>query len=219
MLRLVVIEGHYLVREGVRSLLDSEPWIDVVATCSDLNSALATIADERPDIVLTDIRLPPDNGTEGITLAHRLRESQPGVGVVVLSQYTEPHYALMLLEAGSNARGYVLEDRLHDRGVLLQAISAVAEGGSFVDPLVVEQIVLATGARSPLSDLTPREREILTEIATGKSNAAIADSLVLTKRAVEKHINSIFWKLHLTDSEHISPRVKAVLMWIESGEQ
>ncbi|HUR85583.1 MAG TPA: response regulator transcription factor [Solirubrobacteraceae bacterium] len=217
-LRLVVIEGHYLVREGVRSLLHREVGIEVVATCGDLETALATIAEQHPDVVLTDIRMPPENGIEGIELADRLRVSHPEIGVVVLSQYPDPHYALRLLEGGADGRGYVLEDRLDHRGVLLSAIRAAAAGESFIDPLIVAEVLGAGEERSPLADLTRREREILTEIATGKSNAAVAESLVLTKRAVEKHINSIFYKLHLTESDAISPRVKAVLLWIESGE-
>ena len=220
-LRIVVVEDHYLVREGVKMLLETEPGIEVLATCGDFDSALTVIGAELPDVVLTDIRMPPNNTDEGIRLATQLRKTHPEIGVVVLSQYSEPRYALMLLESGSDRCAYVLKDRLHDREQLVQAIRAVANGESVIDPKVVELLVRARtrSSPSPLEELTRREREILTEIATGKSNAAIAETLVLSKRAVEKHINSIFWKLDLTDTAQVSPRVKATLMRLsEAGD-
>jgi DNA-binding NarL/FixJ family response regulator len=168
----------------------------VVAACGDLDGLLEAIERERPDVVLTDIRMPPMNTEGGIRLAAQLRESHPGIGVVVLSHYADPTYVLSLLEAGSDRRGY-LKDRVRDRGQLVSAIDMVARGGSVIDPKIVEVLVAAKGCaeRSPLSQLTPREREVLAQIAEGKSNNAIAESLVLTKRAVEKQINSIFLKL------------------------
>jgi DNA-binding NarL/FixJ family response regulator len=166
--------------------------------------------------------MPPSETDEGIRLAARLRESHPQIGVVVLSQYADPSYALALLGSGSDGRAYLLKERVHDRAQLVATIRAVAEGGSVIDPKVVEVLVAAKARadRSPLAELTPREREVLSEIAQGKSNTAIADSLVLTKRAVEKHINSIFMKLGLSDEEVVAKRVKATLMFLadEAGD-
>jgi len=167
-------------------------------------------------VVLTDIRMPPDQTDEGIRVAAELRLAHPEIGVVVLSQYAEPEYVLALLDDGSDRRGYLLKERVHHRGALVSAIDSVARGGSVIDPKIVEVLVAqrARAERSPLSDLTEREREVLAEIATGKSNSAIADSLVLTKRAVEKHINAIFMKLGLAASDDVSKRVKATLMFL-----
>jgi DNA-binding NarL/FixJ family response regulator len=215
-LRVVVGEDSLLVREGLQQLLAASPSIDVAALCGDLDSLYEAIDSERPDVVLTDIRMPPTNTEEGIALAARLRESHPSMGVVVLSQYADPTYVLSLLESGSDRRGYLLKQRLHDRGQLISAIDAVARGGSVIDPKIVEVLVSAKSRaeRSPLGRLTPRERDVLAQIAEGKSNTAIADSLVLTKRAVEKHINSIFMKLGLSDAEDVSKRVKAALVFL-----
>jgi DNA-binding NarL/FixJ family response regulator len=167
-------------------------------------------------VVLTDIRMPPSDTDEGIRVAARLRESHPGIGVVVLSQYSEPSYALALLESGSERRAYLLKERVRDRAQLLSTIRAVAAGESVIDPKIVELLVAARtrANETPLAELTPREREVLAEIAQGKSNTAIAESLVLTKRAVEKHINSIFMKLGLSGSEDVAKRVKATLMFL-----
>ena len=215
-LRLVLAEDNLLVREGLEQLLAGAEGLEVVDTCADRDSLLASIAEQRPDVVVTDIRMPPTRTDEGIQVAGRLRETDPDVGVVVLSQYSEPAYVLKLLEAGSDRRGYLLKERVHDRGQLSTAIRTVAEGGSVIDPKLVEVLVSGRAAReqSPLRDLTPREREVLAQIAEGKSNGAIAESLVLTKRAVEKHVNSIFTKLGLADAEDVSKRVKAALLFL-----
>jgi DNA-binding NarL/FixJ family response regulator len=219
--RVVVAEDSLLVREGLRQLLATSPSVEVVAACGDLDALLEAIERERPDVVLTDIRMPPTNTEEGIRLAARLRESHPGTGVVVLSQYSDPTYVLSLLEAGSDRRGYLLKDRVHDRGQLVSAIDTVARGGSVIDPKIVEVLVAAKGRaeRSPLSELTPREREVLAQIAGGKSNTAISESLVLTKRAVEKHINSIFLKLGLASAMDTSKRVKATLLFLAETDE
>jgi DNA-binding NarL/FixJ family response regulator len=166
--------------------------------------------------VLTDIRMPPTGTDEGIRLARSLRETHPHIGVVVLSQYAQPGYALALLESGSAGRAYLLKERVGDPGQLVSAIEAVASGGSMVDPKIVEVLVQrqAQVAASPLASLTPREREVLAALAEGNSNAAIAESLVLTKRAVEKHINSIFAKLQLSETDDVSRRVKAALIFL-----
>jgi DNA-binding NarL/FixJ family response regulator len=215
-IRVVVAEDSLIVREGIRELLADAPGVAVVGEYGDAGSLLDAVDDDRPEVVLTDIRMPPSNTDEGIRLAALLRERSPETGVVVLSQYAEPPYVLALLEHGSDGRGYLLKDRIHDRGQLLAAIRAVAAGGSVVDPKVVELLVetRARAERSPLAELTPRERDVLAELAEGKSNAAIAESLVLTKRAVEKHIHSIFMKLGLADSEDVSKRVTATLNFL-----
>jgi DNA-binding NarL/FixJ family response regulator len=215
-IRVVVAEDSLIVREGLQQLLAVSPGVEVVASYGDVQAVLDAVERDQPDVVLTDIRMPPSHTDEGIRLADHLRESRPSTGVVVLSQYAEPPYVLALLEHGSDRRGYLLKERIHDRGQLVSAIDAVARGGSVIDPKIVEVLVVARSRadRSPLAELTPREHDVLAEMAEGKSNAAIAASLVLTKRAVEKHINSIFTKLGLAASEDVSKRVKATLMFL-----
>jgi len=219
-IRVVLGDDSLIVRQGLQQLLGSSPAVEVVAACADLDSLLEAIDGDSPDVVLTDIRMPPSNRDEGIQLANRLRESHPEIGVVVLSQYSEPAYVLTLLEFGSDRRGYLLKERVHNRGELVSAIDAVAQGGSVIDPKIVEVLVAAKARaeHSALSELTPREREVLAEIAQGKSNTAIAESLVLTKRAVEKHINSIFMKLGLAVADDVSKRVKATLLYLADTE-
>ena len=214
--RVLLAEDSLIVREGLQQLLESSPTVEVIGAGGDLHGVLELVESERPDLVLTDIRMPPSKTDEGVQIAARLRESRPEIGVIVLSQYADPEYVLELLADGSDRRGYLLKERVHDRGQLVSAIDTVASGGSVIDPKIVEVLVSAKAKaeRTPLSDLTPREREVLAEIAEGKSNTAIADSLVLTKRAVEKHINSIFLKLGLAASEDVSKRVKATLMFL-----
>jgi DNA-binding NarL/FixJ family response regulator len=220
-IRVIVAEDSFLVREGLEQLLESSSTVEVVASCGELDSLLEAIDRERPDVVLTDIRMPPTRTDEGIRVASRLRETHPQTGVIILSQYSEPDYVLELLELGSDGRGYLLKERLHDRGQLISAIDAVARGGSLIDPKIVEVLVAARtrAERSPLLELTAREREVLAEIASGKSNKAIAESLVLTKRAVEKHINSIFMKLGLASAGDVSKRVKATLLFLAQADQ
>jgi DNA-binding NarL/FixJ family response regulator len=219
-IRVALADDTLIVREGIEQLLDSQPDVEVVAACGDLHSLSEAVESTSPDVVLTDIRMPPSNTDEGIQIAHQLRESHPKVGVVVLSQFADPSYALALFDSGSDRRAYLLKERVHDRGELMAAIKAVMDGGSVVDPKIVEGLVAARAQaeRSPLSELTPREHEVLAEIAQGKSNTAIAESLVLTKRAVEKHINSIFLKLNLSEAEDVSKRVKATLMFLAQPE-
>ena len=219
-IRVVLGEDSLLVREGVKQLLDIDPEIDVVAAVGDLDSLREACEREHPAVVVTDIRMPPTNTDEGIRLAGELRGTQPEVGVVVLSQYADPIYALALLDGGSARRAYLLKERVHNRAELTAAIQAVATGGSLVDAKIVDALVAARSrtASSPLNELTTREREVLVEIARGKSNMAIAESLFLTKRAVEKHINSIFLKLGLADAEDVSKRVKAALLFLSDAE-
>jgi DNA-binding NarL/FixJ family response regulator len=219
-IRLVLAEDHYLVREGVRRLLETQSEVEVAAVCDDLDSLLAAVDAERPDVVVTDIRMPPSGTDEGIRVAERLRETNPEIGVVLLSQYANPSYVLALLEGGSAARAYLLKERVKDLEQLVSAIRAVAEGGSVIDPKVVEALVAenARSEESPLNQLTPRERDVLREMAEGKNNAAIADALFLTERSVEKVIHSIFLKLGLTWETAVHKRVKAVILYLaESG--
>ena len=219
-IRVVLAEDDYLVREGIRRLLDARDDVEVVAVCDDLDSLLAAVDTVRPDVVVTDIRMPPTETDEGIQAAERLRESSPEVGVVVLSQYANASYVLPLLEAGSSRRAYLLKERVKDVEELVAAVRAVAEGGSVIDPKVVD-VLVAENARaddSPLNELTPRERDVLREMAEGKTNAAIAASLVLTERSVEKVIHSIFLKLGLTWETAVHKRVKAVILYLaDSG--
>jgi DNA-binding NarL/FixJ family response regulator len=218
-IRLVLAEDHYLVREGVRRLLETQPDLEVAAVCGDLGSLLAAVEAEHPDVVVTDIRMPPGDADEGIQAAERLRETNPDVGVVVLSQYANPSYALALLERGSARRAYLLKERVNDLGQLVTAIQAVAEGGSVIDAKVVEALVAenARGEESPLNELTPRERDVLREMAAGKSNAAIAEVLFLTERSVQKVIHSIFLKLGLTWETSVDKRVKAVILYLSES--
>jgi DNA-binding NarL/FixJ family response regulator len=214
---VVVAEDSYLIRESLSQMLDNDPGIDLLAVCSDGEELAATIESLDPEVVITDIRMPPSGGEEGILIAQRLRQTHPDIGVVVLSQYAEPAYALALLDEGAGGRSYLLKQNLHNRHELIDSIAEVAHGGSRIDAFVVELLVKAQArrARSPLAELTPRERELLAQIAQGKSNAAIAESLVITKRAVEKHVNSIFLKLGLSQAEGTSSRrVKAALMFL-----
>jgi DNA-binding NarL/FixJ family response regulator len=214
-IRVVLAEDHYLVREGITRLLAGQPDLEVAAVCTDLDSLLAAVDAESPDVVVTDIRMPPGDTDEGIQAAVRLRETNADVGVVVLSQYSEPRYALALFEGGSARRAYLLKERVEDVEQLVGAIRAVAEGGSVVDPKVVD-VLMADRARtpSPLDELTPRERDVLREMAEGKNNAAIAQSLFLTERSVEKVIHSIFVKLGIAWEKEIHKRVKAVILYL-----
>ena len=218
--RVVVADDSYLIREALVQLLAEDDEVDVVAACGDYDATLAAVEAERPDVVVTDIRMPPSQTDEGIRVAQALHDLSPETGVVVLSQYSDPQYALLLLEHGSAGRAYLLKERVHDRAELASAVAEVAQGGSVIDPKIIDVLVAARtrAEESPLAELTPREREILAEIAAGKSNAAIAESLVLTKRAVEKHINSIFLKLGLAQSQDASKRVKATLMFLADRE-
>src|SRR3954453_4513393 len=211
-LRVVVGDDSYLVREALAHLLDSDPRVELVARCADVGGLEAAVESELPDVVVTDIRMPPGGDDDGIVFADRLRDTHPGIGVVVVSQYADPRYALQLLERGSEGRAYLLKDRLGERETLIAAVYAVAQGGSVVDSKVVEALI---GARDAgLDELTPREREILRHVARGGSNQAIADRLFLSKKAVERHISAIFMKLGLSESEAVSRRVKAALIYL-----
>jgi DNA-binding NarL/FixJ family response regulator len=214
--RIVVAEDNLLVREGIIRLLSTAPDLEVVASGEDYDGVVTAVGREDPDVVLTDIRMPPTSTDEGIRLARALHQSHPNIGVVVVSQYSEPEQVLGVFEGGSDRRAYLLNERIHDRSVLVSAIRAVAAGGSWVDPKIVDVLVYVRsgGASSRLDELTPREREVLAEIARGRSNSVIADDLFLTKRSIEKHVNSIFLKLGLGDADDVSKRVKAALIFL-----
>jgi DNA-binding NarL/FixJ family response regulator len=217
-LRVVVAEDNLLVREGLRSMLASDPTVDVVAVCERYEDLMAAVAAQKPDAVLTDIRMPPTLTDEGVRAAAEIRASQPSIGVVVLSQYDDPEFALALLGDGSRGRAYLLKERMSDPGQLVAALHEVSRGGSVVDPKVVDALVRARSGRSATAVLTPREKDVLAEMASGKDNSAIAATLVLSVRAVEKNINAIFSKLGLAQETEVHKRVKAVLLHLaENG--
>jgi len=213
-IRLIIGEDDYLVAQGVERILATQPDVDVVATCGDYDALRAAIDRERPDVVLTDVRMPPTMTDEGIRLATELAATSPRTGVVVLSQYDEPEYVLALLESGAAGRSYLLKEKISDVEQLTAAIRAVASGGSLIDASVVERLVAARARRTPLRVLTPREREVLAAMARGLSNTAVADQLHIGVRAVEKHINVIFTKLGLDEDDRTHRRVLAVLTFL-----
>lgn len=215
-LRLILGEDSFLAREGIMRALESVEGIEIVAVCDDLDSLRAAVLESDVDVVLTDIRMPPTNTDEGIQLAGELRSTHPNVGVVVLSQHADPLYAIALFDEGSSRRAYLLKDRVTEPSELARVLREVADGGSAVDPTVVERLLDLQRRRGnrQLDLLTPRELEILGLIAEGRSNSAIAESLVITKRAVERHINAIFSKLDLGAPDDINRRVKAALLYL-----
>ena len=219
-IRVVLAEDNYLVREGERQLLESLDGIELVAVCEEYDALIKAIDEHRPDVLLTDIRMPPTGTDEGLRAANHMRQVHPDGGVVVLSQYVEAEYALALLENGAAGRAYLLKERVSEIVQLENAIREVARGGSVIDPTVVEALVQARARSvgSPVALLTPRELEVLGQVAQGKNNAAIAAALFLTERAVEKHINSIFSKLELSEDPAIHRRVKATLLYLANPQ-
>lgn len=215
-IRVVLADDAFLVRVALKHLLEGVPTVEVVGECADATEVPRICDEQRADLVIADIRMPPSEDDEGIRLAARLRETHPALGVIVLSTYADVTYALKLFESGSDSRAYLLKDRIRDRGQLLDAVRAVADGHSVIDPQIVEDLVRArrTQPSSRIDQLTPRELDTLALVAEGHSNAVIADRLVLSKRAVEKHINAIFAKLELGDPDHVSRRVRAALVYL-----
>jgi DNA-binding NarL/FixJ family response regulator len=214
-IRVVVGEDSFLARQGITSILGEIEDVELVEASADLDELRAAVERASPDVVLTDIRMPPTNTDEGIRFAAELRSSHPEIGVVVLSQHAEPRYAMALFKAGSDRRAYLLKERLRDQSELSRALHDVAAGRSLVDSRVVDKLVAAHEHQSSeLSKLTPRELEILGLIAEGRSNSAIATKLSITKRAVERHINAIFLKLDLGEPENVSRRVMAALLFL-----
>src|SRR5215831_19315555 len=216
-LRVIVAEDNLLVREGVVTLLEHQDDVTVCGACGTYDELLEAVEREQPDVVITDIRMPPTGTDEGIRAALTLRDAHPATGVVVLSQYADPAYALALLERGSEGRAYLLKERVSDGSQIVSAIEEVANGGSVIDPLVVESLVAQRTKRksSALERLTPREREVLEQMAQGRNNAGIAQALFLSERAIEKHINSLFSKLGLSGEPDVHRRVKAVLLFLQ----
>jgi len=214
---VVLGEDSYIASEGLARVIERSEGVELLASYADLDSLRAAVERDPPHVVLTDIRMPPTNTDEGIRLAKELQTSHPEIGVVVVSHHSEPAYARALLEDGSAGRAYLLKDRITDAGALSGVVRSVADGGSYVDPLVVETLLRSNKARerTQIDQLTDRELEILSLIAEGRSNAAIADSLVLTKRAVERHINNVFMKLDLGIPEDTSRRVRAALIYLD----
>lgn len=211
---IVIAEDSLLVRDSVARALSVNPDMTVVGVAEDYDSAIDLVDTHAPTILFTDVRMPPTSTDEGIRLARMLRTTHPDVGVIVLSNYADPQYAAGLLEGGTTRRGYLLKERVAHFDELAEAVRQVAGGGTVLDPLVVEALLAQPRAASTLSRLTAREREVLGELATGFSNRTIAQRLVLSQRAVEKHINSIFAKLELTVDDSVDRRVKAVLMFL-----
>nr|WP_221185725.1 response regulator transcription factor [Flexivirga oryzae] len=216
---MVYAEDNFLVREGVRRLIDGSDALEVVAACGGFDEALEAIEEHAPDVVLTDIRMPPNHSDEGIRIAEHCRRTHPGMGVLLLSQYAEPGYVKVLLRDGTDRRGYLLKERVASLSDLTSAIGAVASGGTAIDPKVVEVLVQVRSRSDDagLARLTPRERQVLAAIAQGHTNAAVAAELVLSQHAVEKHINSIFAKLGLTGDTRQHPRVRAALLFLADG--
>ena len=220
MVRVVFAEDNYLVREGTAALLQNSSDVELVGMAASLDELLEKVEELKPEVVLTDIRMPPTNTTEGIDAAKRIRAEHPEIGVVVLSQYAEEEYAYDLLKDGAAGLGYLLKERVSDLDEVVRALNEVSKGGSVLDPKVVEALVSAKDrmAHSPLLKLTDREREVLENMAQGKNNAAIAKSLFLTERAVEKHINSLFHKLGLSEETDVHRRVMAVLAFLRDSD-
>lgn len=216
-MRVVIAEDDLLVRRGVVALLSTQNDIEIVTTADDMDTLLSAVAEHRPDVVLTDIRMPPSHTDEGIRAAITIARRHPGTGVVVLSQYDDPEYAVRLLEDGSEGRGYLLKERVSDVAHLVEALNKVNEGGSYVDARVIDRLVVARRSEPPgMKWLTPREGEVLAEMAQGKDNATIGNTLSINIRSVEKHINSIFAKLGLAGVDGISKRVAAVLTYLQA---
>ncbi len=203
------------MRDSVSRALSIDPDVTVVGVAEDYDSAVELVDTHRPTILVTDVRMPPTSTDEGIRLARWMRAAHPHVGVIVLSNYAEPGYAAGLLEDGTAGRGYLLKERVSRFDELHEAVRQVAGGGTVLDPLVVEALLAQPRSARTLSRLTPRERDVLGQLATGFSNRTIAERLVLSQRAVEKHINSIFAKLELTVDNSVDRRVKAVLMFLD----
>jgi len=220
-LRIALADDSFLMREAIGQVLSGLQDLEVIAVCEDGDALLAAVDRDPPDVVLTDLRMPPGGDGEGIRIAHRLRETHPEIGVVVLSGFAEPRQASALMAGGAEGRAYLLKDRVHDSEELRAAIEVVARAGSMLDPRVLDLVLSAQGQRddSPLRTLTRREREVLDGMAQGKSNAAIAQSLVVTTRAVEKHVGAIFLKLGLPDETAVSRRVSAVLLYLAETSQ
>lgn len=220
-MRVIIADDDVIVLAGVRVLLESFDDLTVSASCSSLDELISAIDRDPPDVVLTDIRMPPGNSTEGVEAARMLRASHPDIGVVVLSQFVNPMLAFAVLEDGASGRGYLLKEHVSNGEYLVEALRSVAGGGSFIDNLVLDALVAArsSGPGTELARLTAREREVLSLVAEGHSNATISERLFVGERAVEKHISSIFSKLELTPESRRHRRVAAVLSYLADEAQ
>jgi DNA-binding NarL/FixJ family response regulator len=219
-IRVVLVDDSFLIREGLRQLLAFSDEVRVVAGCPDAESAMSAAAEHHPEVVVTDIRMPPTWSDEGLQLAERLRVGYPNIGIVLLSQEGRVDVAAQLLREGASGRGYLLKDRVHDLDHLVSTIVDVAHGECRIDPELIERLVRGgTRAASPLADLTPRQRELLADVAEGKSNAAIARDRYLSQRAVEKHISEIFSRLGVAGDPDVSRRVRATLLFLEESQK
>ncbi len=220
-LRVVLAEDNLLVRQGLISVLATVDSIELVATVASLPELECAVEKHAPDVVVTDIRMPPDHTDEGVRAADAFRLSHPKMGVVVISQFAEPEYVLGVLGEGSRGRGYVVKDRVDDRAHLVRAIEAVAAGGSFIDDEVIDVLITSRSRdlNSPIESLSPREREVLAEIAAGRSNRAIAEQLAVSRHTVEKHTNAIFTKFGLGEDDEVNRRVTAVLLFLAGRPQ
>ena len=217
--RVALADDNLLVREGLVSLLDRAQGIELCGVAGDLDELEVLTSEQQPDVVVTDIRMPPTHGDEGVRFATALRQTHPQIGVVVLSQFAEPDYALVVFADGTRGRGYVLKDRVADADHLVTAIRTVAAGGSFIDDEVVEMLMRSRSRTDDgLSQLSAREREVLAEIATGKTNTAIADALGISGHSVEKHCSAIFTKLGVGDDAAVNRRVAAVLLYLAGDD-
>ena len=213
--RVVIADDSVLLREGIARILEGDGF-DVVGQSSTADDLLLKVRSYSPDVAIVDIRMPPSHTDEGLTAAKSIRSQHPGVGVLVLSQYVEPDYALELLADDAEGVGYLLKDRVADVGEFASAVRRVADGGSALDPAIVTQLVGRRRGDDPVSSLTPREREVLELMAEGRSNQAIAQRLFVTERAVEKHVTSIFGKLELPAAAEDHRRVLAVLAFLRA---
>ncbi len=220
-IRVVLADDNYLLRAGTAALLQALEGVELLAAVADAEELLAAVEEHRPDVVITDIRMPPGHSTEGLRAAAAIRERHPGTGVILLTQFADPQYAQDFLRGGAAGAGYLLKERIGDIAELERSLHQVAAGGSALDPQLVEALVSRTerAEGSPLEALTPREREVLEQMAQGRNNAAIAKALFLTERAVQKHINSLFAKLGLGESTDVDRRVAAVLTLLDSRSQ
>lgn len=220
-IRVVLAEDNYLLRAGTAALFEALPEVELLAAVADKDQLLAAVEQHRPDVVITDIRMPPGHSTEGLVAALEIRKRFPGTGVILLTQLADPQYAYELLRGGAAGVGYLLKERIGDIAELLRSLQQVAAGGSVLDPQLVEALVIRKerSAGSPLAALSPREREVLELMAQGKNNATVAAALFLTERAVQKHINSLFAKLGLSDSPDLDRRVAAVLALLDFRAQ
>lgn len=215
MTRVVIADDALLLRRGVTAVLATLDDVEVVAEADDYPSLMAAVSEHEPDLVITDIRMPPTLTNEGIRAAREIRSAYPNIGVIVLSQYLEADFIIELLEDGTEGLAYLLKENVADRRQLETAIGAVCSSSSSIDAAAIEVFVTARSQRpSPLDDLTDREREVLSLVAEGLRNSAVADRLHLSEKSVEKHINSIFSKLHLTDQTESNRRVRSVLLWL-----